>query len=130
MPNKNKPKVIIKIKTITLKLSLPIKDLQEGKTFVVSIDDDASIIEALAMVDKFVYENPSESIFPLYEGYIHYYLQLFVNIEENLIYEDVGVSPYAPDDNGFLRKFNPIGENIYFNLFPNSVIDLQQDFGC
>ncbi len=109
---------------------MPIKDLQAGKTFVLELDDNANFIEALAMVDKFTQDNPSESIFPIHDGYIHNYLQLFVNLEEEVIYEDVGVSPYAPNEDGLMRKFNPIGENIFFNLYPDSVIELQQDAGC
>lgn len=119
-----------KIKQITFKISVPIKDLQEGKTFVLHLDDNATFVQALALVDKFVHENPSVSIFPLHDGYIHNYLQLLVNLEEDSIYEDVGVSPYAPNEEGLMRKFNPIGENIYFNLYPESVIELQQDAGC
>jgi len=82
------------------------------------------------MVDKYIDQNPSESIFPIHEGYIHNYLQLIVNIEENYIYDDVGISPYAPNDEGLLRKFNPIRDDIFFSLFPNSIIEIQQDFGC
>ena len=84
----------------------------------------------MALVDKEEKENSSKCIFPLYEGYIHNYLQLFVNIEDELIYDDVGLSPYAPDDEGFFRKFNPIRENLYFNIFPDTIIELQQDVGC
>jgi len=69
-------------------------------------------------------------IFPLYEGYIHSYLQLFVNLEEDSIYDDVGVYAYAPDKHGIMQKFNPIRENIEFNLYPDSVIQLQPDVGC
>jgi len=38
--------------------------------------------------------------------------------------------PYAPDEEGNLRKFMPIRDNINFVLYPNSVIDLQPDSGC
>ncbi|MFX1235122.1 MAG: hypothetical protein ACFFBY_11295 [Promethearchaeota archaeon] len=82
------------------------------------------------MVDKIEMEDSMNSIFPLYESYIHSYLQLFVNLEEGLIYEDVGVFAYAPDEDGILRKFNPIRENIEFNIYPNSFIQLQPDVGC
>lgn len=84
----------------------------------------------MALADKEEIESNSKHIFPLYEGYIHNYLQLFVNIEDGLIYDDVGLSPYAPDEEGFFRKFNPIRENLYFNIFPNTIIELQQDVGC
>jgi len=51
-------------------------------------------------------------------------------LEDETIYEDVGLSPYAPDEQGFYRKFNPIRDNIRFNLFPDTIIELQQDVGC
>ncbi len=82
------------------------------------------------MVDKHVFEHPEESIFPIFDGYIHNYLQLFINVEEEYIYEDVGVSPYAPDEQGAMRKFNPIRDDLYFNLYPETKLDLQMDVGC
>ena len=109
---------------------MPVKKLQKGKEFTVNVKDDANIIEALSMVDKYLFEHPEESIFPIYEGYIHNYLQLFINLEENVIYEDVGISPYAPNEEGLLRKFNPVRDDITFKLYPDSVIELQQDVGC
>jgi hypothetical protein len=121
---------VIIIKKVIFKISIPLKGLQEGKEFVVQLKDDATFVEALAMVDKQVLENPKDSIFPIYEGYIHNYLQLFWNIETNSIYEDVGIMPYGPDENGNLRKFMPLRDNIEFNLQPDSVIDLQPDPGC
>ena len=97
---------------------------------MVRVEDGATIIEALAMVDKIVYEDPSESIFPLYDGYIHNYLQLFINLEDEQIYDDVGISAYGPDENGIMRKFNPVRNNINFSLYPDSLIHLQPDVGC
>ena len=82
------------------------------------------------MVDKQLKDNPTESIFPINDGYIHNYLQLFVNLEENYIYEDVGLTAYGPDDNGNLTKFNPIQQNLEFNLYPDTKINLQPDVGC
>ncbi len=82
------------------------------------------------MVDKHIFEHPEESIFPIFDGYIHNYLQLFINIEEEYIYEDVGVSPYAPDEQGVMRKFNPIRDDLYFNLYHETKLDLQMDVGC
>jgi hypothetical protein len=75
-------------------------------------------------------ENPKGSIFPINKGYIHNYLQLFIDFEENTIYDDVGVSAYAPDEEGNMTIFNPIRDNLGFNLYPNSVIQLQPDVGC
>lgn len=82
------------------------------------------------MVDKQEMENSEGSLFPINEGYIHNYLQLFVNFEEYTIYDDVGVSAYGPDEEGNMVKFNPIRDDLEFDLYPNSVIQLQPDVGC
>ncbi|MHA1150542.1 MAG: hypothetical protein ACTSR8_20170 [Promethearchaeota archaeon] len=118
------------MKKITFNLSIPQSGLSHGKEVIIEVHDNANIVEALAKVDKFIAEHPEESIFPLFEGYIHNYLQLFINIETETFYEDVGISPYALDETGLLRKFNPIKQDLNFNLYPNSVINLQQDVGC
>ncbi|MFX0073112.1 MAG: hypothetical protein ACFFAO_18695 [Candidatus Hermodarchaeota archaeon] len=118
------------MKKIFFDISIPIKRLQKGKKYTVEIKDDASFLETLAMVDKQELENRETSIFPINDGYIHNYMQLFVNLEENYIYEDVGLTAYGPDENGLMRKFNPIRENIEFNVYPNSEIKLQPDVGC
>ena len=104
--------------------------MQSGKEYEFEIKDDANFIEALAFVDKVEREISENKIFPLHDGCIHNYLQLFVNLKEETIYEDVGLSPYAPDEHGLYRKFNPIREDIKFNLFPDTIIELQQDVGC
>jgi len=118
------------MKTIKFDISIPIQGLEKGKKFTVYVDDNATIIEALAMVDKHIQENPTESIFPIYDEYIHNYLQLFVNLEDGYIYDDVGIYAYGPDEKEIMRKFNPIRENIEFNLYPDSLIQLQPDVGC
>lgn len=118
------------MKKIFFDISLPIKGLQKGRKYEVKVKDDATFLEALAMVDKQELESPEKSIFPINEGYIHNYLQLIVNLEENSIYEDVGISAYGPDENGLMKKFNPVRENIQFNVYPNSKIQLQPDVGC
>jgi hypothetical protein len=122
--------VIIKIKKITFKISMTLSKLSKGKDFIVSVKDNATFVEALAMVDKYIFQHPEESIFPIFDGYIHNYLQLVWNPEENKIYEDVGLMPYGPNDDGNLRKFMPLRDDIDFNLFADSVIDLQPDSGC
>jgi hypothetical protein len=104
--------------------------LQSGKEYDFEIKDGANFIEALALVDKIERENLENKIFPIHNGYIHNYLQLFVNLDEETIYDDVGLSPYAPDEQGLYRKFNPIRDEIKFNLFPDTIIELQQDVGC
>jgi hypothetical protein len=103
--------------------------LQNGKKYVLDLADDATFIQALAMVDKEEFKT-TKALFPIYDGYIHNYLQLFINLKERKIYDDVGVFAYAPDEQGTLRKFNPIREDINFNLYPNSQIQLQPDVGC
>ena len=118
------------VKILKFKISIPLKGLQSGREYEFEIKNDANFIEALALVDKIERESSENKIFPLHDGYIHNYLQLFVNLENDTIYEDVGLSPYAPDEQGLYRKFNPIRENIKFNLFPDTIIELQQDVGC
>ena len=122
--------MISKIKKIIFDLNLPISGYQQGKRYSITVKDDATFIECLAMVDKQELSDPKTSIFPTNNGYIHNYLQLFVNLEEDYIYEDVGISAYGPDEEGLMRKFMPIKENIYFNIYPNSDIQLQPDVGC
>lgn len=104
--------------------------MQSGKEYDLEIKNEANFIDALALVDRLEFESSGDTFFPLYDGYIHNYLQLFVNLEDQSIYEDVGLSPYAPDEDGLYRKFNPIRDNIKFQLFPDTIIELQQDVGC
>lgn len=104
--------------------------LSKGKKFIVCVDDDATFVEALASVDKQDMNHPEGSIFPIFDGYIHNYLQLFWNPRENKIYEDVGINAYGPDEEGILKEFIPLRDNIDFNIYPNSVIGLQPDPGC
>ncbi|MFX1498224.1 MAG: hypothetical protein ACFFBH_11900 [Promethearchaeota archaeon] len=111
-------------------ISIPIKGLQRGKKYSLEIEDNTTFIEALALVDKIEMGDSINSIFPLYDSHIHSYLQLFVNIDEGSLYGDVGIFAYAPDDNGAMRKFNPIRNNIEFNIYPDSFIQLQPDVGC
>jgi hypothetical protein len=82
------------------------------------------------MVDKIEAMNTQTTIFPIYEGYIHNYMQMFINFETNSIYEDVGIYAYAPNEDDLMQKFNPIRENIEFNVYPDSYIQLQPDVGC
>jgi len=122
--------VMIEIKKIIFKISIPSSGLQQGKEFTIQVKDNANFVEALALVDKYIFENPNESIFPIFKGYIHNYLQLFWNPEENAIYDDIGIMPYSPDEEGNLTKFMPLRDDINFILYPDSVIDLQPDSGC
>jgi len=82
------------------------------------------------MVDKIEANDKQKAVFPIYEGYIHNYMQLFIDFKKNSIYEDVGIYAYAPDEDGLMRRFNPIRDNIQFNVYPDSYIQLQPDVGC
>jgi len=118
------------IKKIHFEISLPIKRLQDGKKYDVVLRDNGTFLEALALVDKKEMEAPEGSIFPINEGYIHNYMQLLVNFGENTLYQDVGISAYGPNEEGKFNRFNPIRDNIEFNLYPDSIIQLQPDVGC
>jgi len=85
--------------------------------YTINIQDDGTIIDAISNIDKKMMTNPEKSIFPLYKGLIHCYLQLIWNAEENNIYEDCGVDAYGPN-----KEFIPLRENIEFNLYSNSNI--------
>ncbi len=113
------------MKKLTFTISLPTIGISKDRTFTLNIKDDANIVEALAMVDKYVSEHPHESVFPLYGEYIHYYLQLIVNVEKDFIYEDVAIYAYGPN-----REFMPIRENLHLSLIPNSEISLIPDSEC
>jgi len=109
---------------------MTLSGLSEGKEFLLNLNDNATIVDAFVATDKYIYEHPEESVFPIFNGYIHNYLQLFWNLEENKIYSDVGLMPYGPDEKGDLRKFMPLRDDTEFDLYPNSVIELQLDPGC
>jgi hypothetical protein len=113
--------VIIKIKKIKLTIFAPDpeKKLSNGIEKEVFISDNGSIIEALSTLDKISYKNQKHSIFPIYKGLIHSYLQLIWDSEENVIYDDCAVSAYGPN-----KEFIPLHEDINFNLYPNSEITI------
>ncbi|MFX1442833.1 MAG: hypothetical protein ACFFHV_05415 [Promethearchaeota archaeon] len=97
----------------------PEKPLTNGIDFEVKINEEGTIVDALSEIDKKIYENPEKSIFPLYKGLIHSYLQLIWNPEKNKIYEDCAVNAYGPN-----REFMPIMENADVKLYPDSNITL------
>ena len=107
------------MKKINLIIIAPEKPLTNGIDYVVSIKDNGSIIEALSEIDKSVYTNLEQSIFPMYKGLIRCYLQLLWDPEKNIIYEDCAVNAYGPN-----REFMPIVENVDINLHPDSNITL------
>lgn len=63
--------------------------------------------------------NPEKSIFPLYKGMIHSYLQLIWDPENDVIYEDCGIDAYGPN-----REYLPLRDDINFSLYPDSSITL------
>jgi len=113
--------VIIKIKKIKLTIFAPDpeKKLSNGLDYNLTIDNNGSIIDALSILDKKIYENPEKSIFPIYKGLIHSYLQLIWDAEENTIYDDCALNAYGPN-----KEFMPLHEDINFNLYPDSEITI------
>ena len=97
----------------------PEKPLTNGIDYEVTINEEGTIVDALSEIDKMIYQNPEKSIFPLYKGLIHSYLQLIWNPEKNMIYEDCAVNAYGPN-----REFMPIMENADLKLYPDSNIIL------
>lgn len=113
--------MIIKIKKIKLTIFAPDpeKTLSNGLEYHLNINEKGSIIDTLSTLDKEVYENPEKSIFPIYKGLIHSYLQLIWDAEDNIIYEDCAVNAYGPN-----KEFMPLHEDINFNLYPDSEITI------
>ncbi|MFW9821304.1 MAG: hypothetical protein ACFFE4_00120 [Candidatus Thorarchaeota archaeon] len=113
--------MINKIKKIKLTIFAPDpeKKLSQGRENIVEIKDDGTIVDALSILDKQVYQNPEESIFPIFKGLIHSYLQLIWDSEENRIYEDCAVNAYGPE-----REFMNLQDDVNTNLYPNSNITI------
>jgi len=113
--------VIFRIKNIKLTIFAPDpeKKLSKGLEYKINLNDDGTIVDALSKLDKHMYKNLKSSIFPIYKGLIHSYLQLVWDAEENMIYEDCAVNAYGPN-----REFIPLQEDINFNLFPDSEITI------
>ncbi|MFX1498025.1 MAG: hypothetical protein ACFFBH_10895 [Promethearchaeota archaeon] len=109
------------MKTITLTIFAPDpeKTHSKGVKYVLEMDERGSIIDALSKIDKDMIEHPDRSVFPLYEGLIHSYLQLIWDAEENKIYDDCGVDAYGPN-----KEFMPLRDDVDFNLLPDSDITI------
>ncbi len=90
-----------------------------GVEYVTDLEDNGTIIDALSTIDKRMYSQTEKSVFPLYKGLIHSYLQLIWDAEENKIYEDCGVDAYGPN-----REYMPLRSDINFCLIPNSEITI------
>ncbi|MHA1725674.1 MAG: hypothetical protein ACTSXH_12710 [Promethearchaeota archaeon] len=83
------------------------------------IDAEGSIIDVLIKIDKNMMENHEKSIFPLYKGLMHCYLQLIWDVEENKIYEDYGVEAYGSN-----KKFISLREDVNYPLSHYSEITI------
>ncbi|MBY8989193.1 MAG: hypothetical protein KGD58_00435 [Candidatus Lokiarchaeota archaeon] len=115
--------MVEKQKQKTVRVSIfapdPEKRLSKGLEYTITIKDKGTIIDALSVIDKQVYSNPENKIFPIYKGLINSYLQLIWDGEENKIYEDCAVNAYGPN-----REFMNLQDDINTNLYPNSNITI------
>ena len=107
------------MKKIKLTIFAPDEKLSKGIDFNLDMEDEATIIDVLSSLDKDYIENPEKTIFPLYKGLIHSYLQLIWDAEENTIYDDCGIDAYGPN-----RKFMPLRNDTEFKLYPDSNITI------
>ncbi len=99
---------------------MPIKGVLRNKEFSVNIKDNAIFTEALAMVDKYIFDHLEESHFSEHaeNSFVRCYLQLFWNPNENLIYSDINM--LAAGAQGIM----PIRNRLDFNLYNDSEISL------
>jgi hypothetical protein len=113
--------VVIEIKKIKLTIFAPDpeKRLSKGLEYAIDIEDKGTVVDLLSAIDKQVYSDPEENIFPIYKGLIKSYLQLIWDGEENRIYEDCAVNAYGPN-----REFMNLQDDINTNLYPNSNITI------
>ncbi|MFW9998561.1 MAG: hypothetical protein ACFE9Q_01490 [Candidatus Hodarchaeota archaeon] len=113
--------MIVRIKKIKLTIFAPDPEnkLSNGLDYNLTINEKGTIVDLLTTLDKYIYENPEKSIFPIYKGLIHCYLQLIWDAEENVIYEDCAVNAYGPN-----KEFMPLREDINFNLYSDSDITI------
>lgn len=110
---------ISKTESITIFAPDPEKRLSKGLEYVIDIKEDGTIIDVLSTIDKQIYSDPKNKIFPIYKGLINSYLQLIWDGEENRIYEDCAVNAYGPN-----REFMNLQDDINTNLYPNSNITI------
>ena len=101
-------------------MRVPVNGISKNKEFIVQVKDDAIFIEALAMVAKYIFENPDQSHFASHphDSFVRCYLQLFWDPLENKIHSDINV--FAASVKGFM----PIDKRIDFNLYDGSEISL------
>ncbi|MHA2391622.1 MAG: hypothetical protein ACXAEX_06605 [Promethearchaeota archaeon] len=113
--------MVLKIKKINLTIFAPDpeKRLSKGLDYTINIDDNGTIVDALSKIDKKMYSNPDDTVFPLFKGLIYSYLQLIWDGEENRIYEDCAINAYGPN-----REFMNLQDDVDTNLYPNSKITI------
>ena len=101
-------------------MRVPINGIGRNKEFTVEVKDDAILTEALAMVDKYTFENPDESHFisHSHNSFVRCYLQLFWDPILDAIHSDINV--FAASTRGVM----PIQKRIDFNLYDDSEISL------
>ena len=112
-----KAKITMKTIHLTIFAPDPEKTHSKGVKYIHEMHDDGTIIDALSEIDRNMIEDSTKSVFPLFKGLIHSYLQLIWDAEENKIYDDCGVDAYGPN-----KEFMPLRNDINFNLIPNSNI--------
>ena len=113
--------MIFKIKKIKLTVFAPDpeKKLSKGLEYNLSINDNGTIVDTLSAIDRIVYADHEQIIFPIYKGLIYSYLQLIWDSEDNKIYDDCAVNAYGPN-----REFMPLQDDINCNLYPESEITI------
>ena len=101
-------------------MRVPVNGIAKNKEFTVQVKDDAIFVEALAMVDKYIFEHPDESHFASHppDSFVRCYLQLFWDPVEDKIHSDIDV--FAASARGFM----PIQKRMDYNLYDDSEISL------
>ena len=103
---------------MTFQLRIPENSVERNREFIVLVSDDATFVDALAMVDKQLFEIPNDSPF-VAQGYLRSYLQIFWDPENNKIYDDINL--FAVGNRGSIM---PIRSNIAYNLHNDCEIAL------
>ncbi len=106
------------VKKITFLLRIPENGVEKNREHIVEVKDDSTFVNALAMVDKKLFENPESSPFNE-SGYLRSYLQIFWDPETNKIYDNINL--FAVGERGTMM---PIRNNINYNLHNDCEISL------
>ncbi len=103
---------------MTFQLRIPENGVERNREYKVDVKNDATFIDALAMVDKMPFEHPEDLPFGS-QGYLRSYLQIFWDPINNKIYDDINL--FAVGNRGSIM---PIRSNISYNLHDNCEIAL------